>query len=388
MITEPLTVDYLCVGAGITCATIANLLANQGYSVLVCDRRQHVAGNCYTEQVNGIHVHKYGAHIFHTSDEEVYNFITSFGKFHPFINSPIAITKGEDGLPKAVNMPFNMNTFAQIFPNCVTPADATRILNAERKIAHVKNPRNLEEQAISMVGRTIYSLLIRDYTEKQWGCKCTDLPPDIIKRLPLRMSYDNNYFNDTYQVIPDDGYTAIIQNMLTHPLIRVETGVGGEQAKCMTTVRHRTFYSGCIDEFYDYEYGHLDYRTVKFTDREYKTENKQGNAVFNYTTHSQKYTRTIEHKWFNPSVKTPTTIVSTEYPAPWKPGAEPYYPINNSANNELYRRYVELHNSSEIMRKSVKFVGRLGTYSYMDMDDAIKHAFAIVEEESNMRLRW
>ena len=358
--------DILLVGAGLFNAVIAHHFIKQGKSVLVLEKRDHIAGNCYTYNKHNIDVHQYGAHIFHTSNEQVWNFINQFGKFNSFINSPIANYKG-----KIYNLPFNMNTFSQLF-GVVTPAEAESVILNEKMKELMYFPSNLEEQAIAMVGRTIYEKLIKGYTQKQWGRKCTELPPEIIKRLPLRFTYDNNYFNDKYQGIPVEGYTKIIERMFEGADILLNTDFLKDKEK-WESMADLVFYSGCIDEYYDYCYGPLEYRSVRFETEVLDKENYQGNAVVNYTSDEEPYTRIIEHKWFN-NRGSDKTIISKEYSSEWKKGDVPYYPVNNENNNALYEKYKAIQNDK------VTFVGRLGNYKYYDMDDTIEAAFNTIKE--------
>lgn len=355
--------DAILVGAGLFNAVLAYRLIQLGKSVLVVEKRNHIAGNCYTYNKDNIDVHKYGAHIFHTSNEEVWNFVNKFGKFNNFVNSPIANYKGE-----IYNLPFNMNTFAQMF-NIRTPEEAKHKIQEEIKKENITKPKNLEEQAISMVGRTIYEKLINGYTKKQWGRKCVELSPEIIKRIPLRFTYDNNYFNDKYQGIPIDGYTKLIEKMYNGCDILLNTDFLKDKAK-FENMTHRIYYSGCIDEYYDYCLGPLEYRSVRFETIECDIDNYQGNAVVNYTSDDVPYTRTIEHKWFNDR-NSSNTIISREYSSEWKKGEVPYYPVNNKTNTALYDKYKRMTNNK------IVFVGRLGEYKYYDMDDTIEKALRL-----------
>lgn len=362
--------DYLIVGAGLAGSTLAYLLNKNGFKVKVIDKRNHIGGNCYTEKINNIDVHKYGAHIFHTNNKEIWNFINQFDKFNNFINSPLAIT--EDG--ELYNLPFNMNTFSKMF-NIKTPDEAISIINKEiedfRKINC--NISNLEEQAINMVGTTIYEKLIKYYTEKQWNRPCVLLDSSIIKRLPLRFTYDNNYFNDVYQGIPINGYTEIIKNMLNN--IEVKLNIDYiKNKKELNNQANNIIYTGRIDEYYDYKYGKLDFRSLRFETEIINIPNYQGNAVINYTGKSIPYTRIIEHKWFNNNTND-TTIITKEYPEEL---GDPYYPINNNRNNKLYQKYKSLSESDQDV--SVIFAGRLGKYKYFDMDDVINDCFDIYND--------
>ena len=357
--------DILLVGAGLFNAVLANYFVKQHKTVLVIEKRNHIAGNCYTYSKDDIDVHQYGAHIFHTSDETIWKFVTSFGKFNNFINSPIANYKDE-----IYNLPFNMNTFNRLY-GVVTPQQAKNRIVVETKDCNTLHPTNLEEQAISLVGKKMYEKLIKHYTEKQWGRKCTELSPEIIKRLPLRFTYDNNYFNDTYQGIPIEGYTVIIKRMYEGADILLNVDFLKDREK-WESIADTVFYSGCIDEYYDYCYGPLEYRSVRFETVELDTDNYQGNAVVNYTSDEEPYTRIIEHKWFN-NKGSDTTIISKEYSSEWKKGDVPYYPVNNEKNNALYQKYRCIENDK------IVFVGRLGSYKYYDMDDTIKAAFDLIE---------
>lgn len=355
--------DILLVGAGLFNATLAYRFIKQNKSVLVVEKRNHIAGNCYTENKDNIDVHKYGAHIFHTSNKEVWNFINQFGEFNNFVNSPIANYKGE-----LYNLPFNMNTFYQLY-GVITPQQAKDKIIKETTKENITKPKNLEEQAISLVGRRMYEKLIKEYTEKQWGRDCKELSPDIIKRLPLRYTYDNNYFNDKFQGIPVDGYTKLIEKMFEGCDILLDTDFLKDKEK-YENMADKIYYSGCIDEYYDYCYGPLEYRSVRFEEHEYDKENYQGVAVMNFTSHEEPYTRIIEHKHFNDK-GSKKTIVSMEYSSEWKKGEVPYYPVNNEKNNSLYEKYKNIEN------KKTVFVGRLGEYKYYDMDDTIEKALNI-----------
>lgn len=379
--------DYIFVGAGLTNATIAETIASyrgnfdRKIKMLVIDKRPHIGGNCYTENKNGIDVHKYGAHIFHTSDDYVHDYISDFGEWVPFINQPIAVFTQPDGTKRMYNMPFNMNTFVQLFPGLTTPDEVKAAIQKEIDDAGIKEPKNLAEQAISMVGTTIFNTLVKGYTEKQWGRKCEDLPASIIKRLPVRFTFDNNYFNDKYQMMPAHGYTKVIENMFKHAgkitgvRVDIMLNTSYKQLQEMGIKAKQVFYSGGIDEFYDYKLGALKYRSVKFKEKKFKTDNVQGCPVCNYTSTDVPYTRSIEHKWFCPHDDAKGSIVSYEYSSEWKKGMEPYYPVNDQANHDLYERYRKLHEEAQATAKTkVTFVGRLGLYSYMDMDDCIMSA--------------
>ena len=360
--------DYLVVGSGLYGAIFAHEANKRGKKVLVIDKRPNIAGNIYTEEVEGINVHKYGAHIFHTNNKEVWQYITQFAEFNRFTNSPVANYKGE-----LYSLPFNMYTFNKMW-GVVTPEEAAAKIEEQRQ--EIKGePKNLEEQAISLVGRDIYEKLIKGYTEKQWGRPCTELPAFIIKRLPLRFIYDNNYFNDRFQGIPMGGYTQIIEKMLEGADVKTDTDYF-DFIKENPDIADKTVYTGMIDEFFGFQYGPLEYRSVRFETEVLDEENYQGNAVVNYTHRDIPYTRIIEHKHFEFG-KQPKTVISREYSAEWKPGVEPYYPVNNDKNNALYEKYRELAET----RKDVIFGGRLGQYKYYDMDKVIAAALDCVESE-------
>lgn len=352
--------DVILVGAGLFSAVLAYRFKQMNKSVLVLEKRNHIAGNCYTETKDNIDIHKYGAHIIHTSNKTVWDFVNKFAEFNNFVNSPVANYKGE-----LYNLPFNMNTFHQLY-GVITPQQAKDTIIKEATKENITNPKNLEEQAISLVGREMYETLIKEYTEKQWGRDCKELPPEIIKRLPLRFTYDNNYFNDKYQGIPVEGYTEMIRKMFEGCDILLETDYLKDKEK-WNSMCDRVYYSGCIDEYYDYCYGPLEYRSVRFEEYEYDKENYQGVAVMNYTSHEEPYTRIIEHKHFNDR-GSKKTIISKEYSSEWKKGEVPYYPVNNSKNNSLYEKYKSIENDK------VSFVGRLGEYKYYDMDDTVLNA--------------
>ena len=357
--------DFLIVGAGLYGASFARLATDGGYKCLVIDRRAQVAGNVYTENVGGINVHKYGAHIFHTSDREVWDFANKFAEFNRYTNTVVANFKGE-----IYSMPFNMYTFNKMW-GVITPEEARKKLDEQIASVKIAEPKNLEEQALSLIGPDIYNKLIKGYTEKQWGRKATELPAFIIKRLPVRLTYNNNYFNDSFQGIPVGGYTKWIENMLEG--IEVRTGVDFlENREELSSLADKIIYSGMIDEFYSYSLGTLEYRSLRF-ETEYlpDVDDYQGNAVINYTDAETPFTRIIEHKHFEFGTGK-GTAVTREYPAEWKKGDEPYYPLNNDRNNELYRQYKELASKDE----KVRFGGRLGKYKYYDMDDTIADAAA------------
>ena len=361
--------DYLVVGAGLFGATFANLAHKNGKKVLVIDRRNHIAGNVYTENVEGINVHKYGAHIFHTDYKDVWDYVNSFVEFNRYTNSPIARIGNE-----VYNLPFNMNTFSKIWDDVFTPEDALRHINEEKKEI-IGEPANLEEQAISLVGRTIYEKLIKGYTEKQWNRDCKDLPAFIIKRLPVRLIYDNNYFNDRYQGIPMGGYTKLVEKMLEGIEVRLNTDyfTNIDEFKGMA---NKIVYTGPLDEYFDYSLGELDWRSLKFDTKILNEENYQGNAVVNYTGHEVEYTRVIEHKHFENN-QSDKTVITYEYPADYEKGMEKYYTINDDKNNKLASDYRDLA-SKEV---NVIFGGRLAEYKYYDMDDVIKEAFTTIDNE-------
>lgn len=360
--------DYLIVGSGLYGAVFAYEMKKRGKKCLVIDKREHLGGNIYCEDVDGIHVHKYGAHIFHTSNKQVWDYVNQFAEFNNYINSPIARYKDE-----LYNLPFNMNTFSKMW-NIVTPKEAQEIIKNQIADLNIKEPKNLEEQALSLVGKDVYEKLIKGYTEKQWGRDCKELPSFIIKRLPLRFTYDNNYFNDRYQGIPIGGYTKIIEKMLEGT--PVELGVSYKEFVAKNgKVADKVLYTGMIDEYYDYKLGVLEYRSVRFEEERIEEENYQGNAVVNYTEREVPYTRVIEHKHFEFG-KQPFTIISREYSSEWKKGDEPYYPINNDKNNALYEKYRALAEQE----KDVIFGGRLGNYKYYDMDKVIEAALSKVNE--------
>lgn len=356
--------DYLVVGSGLFGSTVANRLHQMGKKVLVIDKRGHIGGNVYTEKIEGIQVHKYGAHIFHTDYQEVWNYVNSFVEFNRFTNSPIARIGNE-----IYNLPFNMNTFSKLWSDVITPEDAIRHIDEERQELCGKVPVNLEEQAISLVGRTIYEKLIKGYTEKQWNRKCKDLPAFIIKRLPVRYVYDNNYFNDKYQGIPIGGYTKLVEKMLTGIEVRLNTNYF-DNREYFDKLADKIVYTGSLDEYFNYKYGKLEYRSLNFDVKVYDIENYQGNAVVNYTGHDVKYTRSIEHKHFDNSVQSKKTVVTYEYPADFSPGMEAYYVINDSKNEKIADKYRKL----ALKEKDVIFGGRLAEYKYYDMDDVIKEA--------------
>ena len=366
--------DYLVVGAGLYGAVFAHEAKEAGKSVLVIDKRPNIAGNVFTEDVEGIHVHKYGAHIFHTSNKEVWNYVNQFAEFNRYTNSPIANYNGE-----IYNMPFNMNTFNKLW-GVVTPKEALDKINEQRAVLNGKKPENLEEQAISLVGTDIYQKLVKGYTEKQWGRKATELPAFIIRRLPVRLTYDNNYFNDDYQGIPVGGYTQIVEKMLADDKITVETGVDFFDKKDEYLKNYdKVLFTGMIDQFFDYKLGELEYRSLRFETEELDVDNYQGNAVVNYTDAKTPYTRIIEHKHFEfGKGDKDKTVITREYPADWKRGDEPYYPVNDKRNNSLYKEYQNLASKEA---ENVIFGGRLGQYRYYNMDQVIAAALVTVKEE-------
>ena len=361
--------DYLIVGAGLTGAVFAHEAKKIGKKCLVIDRRDHIAGNVYTEEVEGINVHRYGAHIFHTSMKDVWGYVNQFAEFNNYVNSPIANYKGE-----IYNMPFNMNTFSKMW-GVVTPAEAKAKIQEQIDAEGIGEPQNLEEQALSLVGRDIFEKLVKGYTEKQWGRDCKDLPASIIKRLPCRFTYDNNYFNDRFQGIPMGGYTKMVANMLEG--VEARTGVEYKDLIAeQPDIADRVIYCGPIDSFYDYSLGQLEYRSLRFETEVLDEADHQGVAVMNYNEREVPYTRVIEHKHFEFGTQ-PKTVVTREYPADWKPGDEPYYPINDERNTALYEQYRELADREG----KVVFAGRLGGYKYYDMDKAIAAAFEVVRAE-------
>ena len=361
--------DYLIVGAGLFGCVFSHEALKRGKTCLIVERRNHIAGNCYTENIEGIEVHRYGAHIFHTSKTEIWEYVKQFAEFNNFINNPIAIYKG-----RIFNLPFNMNTFYALW-GTKTPAEAMTIIESQKQASGIKVAKNLEEQALSLVGRDIYEILIKGYTEKQWGRSCKDLPADIIKRLPIRLTFDNNYFNDRYQGIPINGYTKMLEAMIgnTEVLLGTDFIVNRKQ---LVNKADRVVYTGAIDEFFNYKFGNLNYRSIRLETEVIDQENFQGVAVANFTEREIPYTRIIEHKHFNP-IMTNKTIISREYPIEWKFGEEPYYPINDQKNNKLYAKYKELADSIT----NFIFGGRLGSYRYYDMDKVIEMALKIANRE-------
>lgn len=361
--------DYLIVGSGLFGAVCAHELNKKGYKCLVIDKRSHIAGNIYTKEIEGINVHEYGAHIFHTSNKEIWNYVNEFAEFNNYINQPVARYKNE-----LYNLPFNMNTFTKLWNDVFTPEDAMKRIEEEKEKYHIAEPKNLEEQAINLVGQTIYEKLIKGYTAKQWGRPCTELPAFIIKRLPVRFTFDNNYFNDTYQGVPIGGYTKMIEKMLEGIEVKLNYDFFEHKAE-LEKISKKIIYTGQIDEYFDYCYGPLEYRTVRFETEVLDKVNYQGNAVINYTEYEVPYTRIIEHKHFEFDTKSPKTVISKEYSTTWKLGDEPYYPVNNEKNNELYNKYKKLADGTNVI-----FGGRLGLYKYYDMDDTIIAALELLKD--------
>ena len=361
--------DYLIVGAGLFGSVFACEAAARGKKCLVIDKREHTAGNIYTEEAAGINVHKYGAHIFHTSDRKIWEYVNRFAEFNNYVNCPVARYKDE-----LYNMPFNMNTFSKMW-GVVTPAEAKAKIEEQRAAAAVDRPRNLEEQALSLVGRDIYEKLVKGYTEKQWGRRADELPAFIIKRLPVRFVYDNNYFNDRWQGIPIGGYTQICDKMLAGAEVRLGVDYF-EHKKELDACADKVLFTGMIDEYFGYVYGELEYRSLRFESEILDCDNWQGNAVVNYTEYEVPYTRIIEHKHFEFGTQ-PQTVITREYPATWKKGDEPYYAVNNEQNDALYARYKALADKES----KALFGGRLGMYKYFDMDDTIAAALTLAEKE-------
>ena len=366
--------DYLIVGSGLYGATFAHLATKAGKKCLVIDKRPQLGGNIYCEDVDGIHVHKYGAHIFHTSNKKVWDFVNSFVPFNRYTNSPVANFHG-----KLFSLPFNMNTFYQIW-GVTTPAQAMAKIEEQKKESGIAEPKNLEEQAISLVGRDIYETLVKEYTEKQWGRKCTELPSFIIKRLPVRFTFDNNYFNDAYQGIPIGGYNKLTEGLLAG----IETICGADyfaDREKWDDIAEKIVFTGKIDEFFGYRFGKLEYRTVRFETEILDKQNFQGNAVVNYTSYNEPYTRIIEHKHFepeNPAYNQNKTVISKEYSTEWHEGVEPFYPVNDEKNAEVYKKYKEQAQNQD----KVIFGGRLAEYRYYDMDDVIEKCMKDWEEEN------
>lgn len=366
--------DYLIVGAGLFGAVFAYEAKKCGKSVLVIEKRDHIGGNIYTEEVEGINVHRYGAHIFHTSNKEVWDYVNAFAEFNRYTNEPVANYKGE-----MYNLPFNMNTFSKMW-GVKTPEEAKAKIEEQIAAAGIGEPKNLEEQAIKMVGTDIYEKLVKGYTAKQWGRDCKDLPSFIIRRLPVRFVYDNNYFNDKYQGIPVGGYTKIVEKMLDGIEVRLNEDFFSKKEEYLGCAK-KILFTGMIDEFYDYCFGQLEYRSLRFETEVLNCENYQGNAVINYTEKEIPYTRIIEHKHFEfmcqGGESVPKTVVTREYPATWKKGDEPYYPMNDDKNNMLYQKYLELSKKED----KVIFGGRLGMYKYFDMHNVISAALDTVKQE-------
>lgn len=361
--------DYLIVGAGLFGSIFAYEAKKRGKKCMVIERRNHIAGNIYTEKINGINVHKYGAHIFHTSNKKIWDYINQFAEFNHYINSPIANYKGE-----IYNLPFNMNTFNKLW-GVITPQEAKDMIRQQVEDLNIINPKNLEEQALSLVGTDVYEKLIKGYTEKQWGRSATELPAFIIKRLPLRFTYNNNYFNDKYQGIPVGGYTGIVERMLEGIEIKLETDFYQEFRE-YKKYANKLIFTGMIDQYFDYRFGALEYRSLKFEHQHLEIDNFQGNAVVNYTDKDVPYTRIIEHKHFEFGEQS-NTYVTKEYSMDWNVGDEPYYPINNEKCNQLYQKYTEL----AAQDPDVIFGGRLGSYKYYDMDKVIEAALETVKNE-------
>ena len=368
--------DYLIVGSGLFGSIFAYEANKRKKKCLVIDKRSHIGGNIYTENIEGINVHKYGAHIFHTSNKDIWKYINQFSEFNRYTNSPIAIYKNE-----LYNMPFNMNTFSKLW-GIKTSDEAKKIIETEKKEAQILEPKNLEEQAISLVGKTIYEKLVKGYTEKQWGRKATELPSFIIKRLPVRFTYDNNYFNDSYQGIPIGGYTKIIEKMLQGIEVKLNCNYF-DNKKDLDSIAKRIIFTGAIDQYYEYCFGELEYRSVRFENEILDMENYQGNAVVNYTDYEIPYTRIIEHKHFEFGTQA-KTVISKEYSDKWTKDKEPYYPINDEKNNELYSKYKELSTKEN---SNIIFGGRLGEYKYYDMDKIIEKSLECVSNELGIQVK-
>ncbi len=360
--------DYLIVGSGLFGSVFAHEAYKAGKSCCVIEKRDHIGGNIYTEEKEGIQVHTYGAHIFHTSDKKIWDYIHQFADFNRYTNSPVANYHG-----KIYNMPFNMNTFNKLW-GVVTPAEAKAKIEEQRKEYYTEHPQNLEEQALNLVGKDIYETLVKGYTQKQWGQKCSELPAFIIKRLPVRFTYDNNYFNDAYQGIPIGGYTQIIEKMLAHADVHTNTDFFDQKEYWMNQA-DQVIFTGMIDQYFGYQLGQLEYRTLNFETKVLDCDNFQGNAVVNYTAYEVPYTRIIEHKHFEYGTQD-KTVITYEYPATWSPGDEPYYPVNNTRNNQLYLQYKELAQKEP----NVIFGGRLGQYQYYDMHLVIAEALKLAEK--------
>lgn len=362
--------DYLIVGAGLFGSVFAHEAVKKGKKCLVIDRRNHIGGNVYTKEIEGIQVHQYGAHIFHTSNQEVWEYVNQFAEFNRYTNSPVARYKDE-----LYNMPFNMNTFHGLW-GVITPDEAKAKIEGQKQESGITEPKNLEEQAISLVGRDIYEKLVKGYTEKQWGRRADELPSFIIKRLPVRFTYDNNYFNDRYQGIPIGGYTGMIEKMLEGIEVRLETDFFAHREELRKEAK-KILFTGMIDEYYDYCFGELEYRSLRFETEVLEKENYQGNAVVNYTEYEIPYTRIIEHKHFEFGTQ-PKTVITREYPVRWKHGDEPYYPMNDEKNNALYEKYKELAEKED----NVIFGGRLGMYQYFDMHHIVAEALKLSSDDT------
>ena len=361
--------DYLIVGAGLFGAVFAHEATRRGKTCLVIDKRGHIGGNIYTEEVEGIQVHRYGAHIFHTSRKQVWDYINQFAEFNNYINSPIAVYKDE-----LYNLPFNMNTFSKMW-GIRTPQEAKDIIEKQKAEYDIDEPKNLEEQALSLAGKDVYEKLVKGYTEKQWGRPATELPAFIIKRVPFRFIFDNNYFNDAYQGIPKGGYNILIDALLEGIEVRLDTNYF-ENRETWDAMADKILFTGCIDEFFNYQCGRLEYRSLRFDHRHLDIEDYQGNAVVNYTAGNVPYTRVIEHKHFEYGTQ-PTTVITYEYPDTFAPGKEPYYPVNDARNSEIFKSYREL----AVSRENVLFGGRLAQYTYADMDDTVAAALALAKQQ-------
>ena len=362
--------DYLVVGSGLYGAVFAYEAKKKGKTCLVIDKRPHIGGNIYCENIEGINVHKYGAHIFHTSNKKVWDYINQFAEFNNYINSPVAIYKDE-----LYNLPFNMNTFSKMW-NIKTPQEAKDMIAKQVAETGITEPKNLEEQGLSLVGKDVFEKLVKGYTEKQWGRACKDLPAFIIKRLPVRFTFDNNYFNDRYQGIPKGGYNVLIDALLEGTEVRLDTNYFNNRQE-LNALADKILFTGCLDQFFDYQCGHLEYRSLRFDTRQLDMEDFQGNAVVNYTERNVPYTRVIEHKHFEYGTQ-PTTVITYEYPDDFAPGKEPYYPVNDKRNTEMVRKYKEL--AAE--RKEVLFGGRLAQYAYADMDDTVAAALTLWRKQT------
>ena len=363
--------DYVIAGSGLFGSILAHELKNRGKSILVVEKRNHIGGNVYTENIDGIHVHTYGPHIFHTNNKRVWSYINQFAEFNRFTNTPIANYKGE-----IYSLPFSMYTFNKMW-GVITPEEARAKIDSQRREAGITDPRNLEEQAISLVGKDIYERLIKGYTEKQWGRPCKELPAFIIKRLPVRYIYDNNYYDALYQGIPMDGYTSIIEKLLADCDVRINCDYLKERTELEAVAEHVIF-TGPIDEYFGYSLGTLEYRTLRFeTERMPDINNYQGNAIVNYTDSDTPYTRCMEHKHFYPGLQTSGTVITREYSSEWKAGDEPYYPVNDSKNSSLYEEYRKL---ASVQCPDVIFGGRLGEYKYYDMDVVILRALDVADQ--------